>query len=91
MATVLLGNKGAGEKTADGWRKIPGNQITTINIPDGWDLADALRAIVHPDGAWMAHSTDEAPAWVECDDKVLEHILSTHYNCLVGRPKGWNG
>jgi hypothetical protein len=96
MATVLLGNKNAGERVKeseeypDGWRKIPGKQITTISIPDGWSLADALRGITHPDGAWKAHSKDDAPAWVECDDETLAMVLASQFKCPIGRPKEWS-
>jgi len=96
MATILLGNKNAGERVKpsdeypDGWRAIPGNQVTTVTVPDSWDLGDILRGITHPDGVWAAHSQDNAPAWVEADDETLATLLAAQYKCSVGRPKGWD-
>src|SRR5690242_5886814 len=96
MATVLLGNEKAGENVdvseqyPDGWRAIPGKQVTTVTIPDEWSLADAFRTVTHPGGVWANHSMAEAPSWVESNDAALASLLASQYNCPVGRPKGWD-
>jgi hypothetical protein len=86
MPIVHLGNSAAHE-----WgRPIPGNQVTTVVVPDSDDLATALRTITHEDGLWPRSSFHPA-AWVECDaDPVLEGALAEYFNCPIGRPADWS-
>lgn len=86
MATVVLGNPSA----IFAGMPIPGEQITTANIPDSDPLASKLRTITHGDqhtaGIWPTHSTAPAPSWVESDDPELAAAIAEHYGCPVGRP-----
>lgn len=84
MITVRLGNSAAREPG----RIIPGNQITTVRLPEQHDDAARLRNIIHADGLWEAHSALPA-AWVESDDPELEKALADHFNCPVGQPDDW--
>jgi hypothetical protein len=84
VITVRLGNNAALEQG----RIIPGNQVTTVRIPEQHDDAARLRNIVHADGLWAVHSARPA-AWVESTDPDLEKALADHFNCPVGEPDGW--
>lgn len=73
------------------YRPIEGRQITTVAVPDGTPLLEALNTIVAAgDGVWDHHS-DAPPAWIESDNKVLEAALAEHYACEIGMPKDWPG
>lgn len=95
MATVQLGNAAAHQWVADKkhpkggqFEALEGDRITTVDIPDDYSLSKAFIAITDPNGVWGAHSAGE-PAWVECNDEDLGKLLASHYNCPIGRPKGW--
>lgn len=70
---------------------IPGNQVTTVNIPDSYTRQEAVRTVWHPDGVWAHHSSAPAPNWVESDDPELATVLGMIYGCPVGRPAEWEG
>lgn len=96
---VLLGNSAAKEayRDADGLlrhRGLPGSRVTTIVIPGGYSLIEAVSAVTAQDGAWNHHSSgddpsDSTPDWVESDSGPLEQLLAEHFGCPIGRPDGW--
>lgn len=95
---VLLGNSAAKTAYDDNGklkhRDLPGRRVTTIVIPDGYTLLEAVQAITAQDGAWNHHSrgdnpADSSPDWVESDNEGLASLLAQHFECPVGRPKRW--
>lgn len=84
---VLLGNPAA--KDAASGDPLDGNQITTVTIPDTAGPIEAFTNVTAPDGVWANHSQGDPPDWVESDDATLASLLSQHFGCRVGRPKGW--
>lgn len=72
------------------FRPIEGQQITTINVPDGTPFLEALTTVVARNGVWNYHS-DEPPAWVESNDAELESAIAKHYGCAIGMPEDWPG
>jgi hypothetical protein len=98
---VLLGNPAPKEayRTEDGelkHREVDGARVTTIHIPDTYTLIEAFSAVTGQDGMWNHESAgdnprDTKPDWLECDDEGLQALLESHFECRVGRPKGWKG
>lgn len=96
---VLLGNSAVKEayRDADGLlhhRGLPGSRVTTIVIPGGYSLIEAVSAVTAQDGAWNHHSSgddpgDSQPDWVESDSDSLAQLLAEHFGCPIGRPDGW--
>lgn len=82
MPIVRLGNHAA----LHNGRVVPGQQVTTVHVPDVDSHHDRMRTITHPDGLWNAVSDHDSPAWVCCDDEELEAALAAHYGCRVGGP-----
>lgn len=91
MAHILLGNVRAGQLLAGEWQPLPGDRITSVDMPDHLSHADAIRTIMHPDGLWRSHSLAPAPAWVESDDAALAAAISNAVGCPIGRPDTWEG
>jgi hypothetical protein len=95
---VQLGNSAAKEAYRDDkglhHRDVDGSRVTTIVIPDSYTLIEAVSAVTAQDGAWNHHSQgddpgDSAPDWVESDNDALAQLLAGHFDCPIGRPKGW--
>jgi hypothetical protein len=96
---VLLGNPAAKDAYRDEHgalkhRDLDGKRVTTVTIPDGYTLMEAVSAVLHTDGAWNHHSqgdnvADTTPDWVESDNEVLGQLLASQFGCPVGRPKSW--
>jgi hypothetical protein len=96
---VLLGNSAAKEAYRDregtlNHRDVDGSRVTTIVIPGGYSLIEAVSAVTAQDGAWNHHSRgdgpgDSAPDWVESDNDALAQLLAEHFECPIGRPDGW--
>lgn len=97
---VQLGNSTAKEayRDAEGvlhHRDVDGSRVTTIVIPGGYSLIEAVSAVTAQDGAWNHHSRgddpgDSSPDWVESDGDALAQLLAEHFDCPIGRPKGWH-
>lgn len=71
-----------------------GRQISTSKIPDDYSHLDAFAGITSTaegvgEGAWIRHSTDRGPAWIECSEPALGEALAAHYGCPLGRPTDW--
>lgn len=62
--------------------EISGDQITTIEVPDGRPLDEALPEIKT---VWFLHSTGR-PQWVEGNNDLLVAAVSNVFGCPVGRP-----
>lgn len=82
MTTVYLGNENESGKVR-----------TTIRLPEGIGLADALVTITHPgDGVWVNHTSADAegnhpaPNWVASEDDALASLLAEHYGIQVREP-----
>lgn len=95
---VQLGNSAAKEAYRDDkglhHRDVRGSRVTTVVIPDSYSLMEAVSSVVSQDGAWNHHSqgadvSDSAPDWVESDNDGLAQLLAEHFECPIGRPKGW--
>jgi len=82
MPTVRLGNHAALDPDGN---TVPGQQITTIHIPDTDPHEDRMRNITHRDGLWSRLAA-EPPAWVASDDPELEAALARHFDCPAGEP-----
>lgn len=83
---VYLGNHKAIERIGEGddveRRAIAGKRCTTVVLPEGITLMDAVRDITAPQGVWAAHSDAEAPAWVAADGPMagaITAILAAQY------------
>lgn len=83
---VYLGNRKAIERVGTGddaeRRALPGKRCTTIVVPEGLTLMDAVRDITAPMGVWAAHSDAPAPAWVAAEGPLAEaitQILAAQY------------
>jgi len=72
------------------FRELPGPRITTIMVPSGTKLLEALATIVGANGVWSYHGSD-APDWVEGSDDaaMLVNVIAEHYGCPIGRPDDW--
>jgi hypothetical protein len=96
---VQLGNSAAKEAYRDGkgvlhHRDVEGSRVTSVVIPDSYTLMEAVSSVVAQDGAWNHHSqgdnvSDTMPDWVESDNDGLAQLLAEHFECPIGRPKGW--
>jgi hypothetical protein len=77
---IYLGNRKAVERVGEGdaaeRRQLAGKRCTTIVLPDGITLMDAVRDITAPQGVWAAHSDAEAPAWVAAEGPLAEGITT---------------
>lgn len=58
---------------------LPGDQVTTIEIPDGRPLDEALTEIKT---IWALHSTGQ-PQWVEGNNDLLVAAVSNVFGCPV--------
>lgn len=72
------------------YRPLDGQQVTTLNFPEGVGLQESFSATVTALGY---HMTDGAtPAWVESDSEGLLALLLEHFNITASkntRPKTW--
>jgi hypothetical protein len=77
-------------------RRDLGNQITSVEFPDGMSLVDQIKAVAD---LWPYHS-DDPPEWVESDNTALAQVIAANFTwpsddersahtCSVGRPKQW--
>lgn len=66
-----------------------GEIVTTIVFPEGMTVAEALRDVVHQDGAWNAHS-DQPPTFVAASDPGLETALAAVFSCPTRVVPGLN-
>ncbi len=95
---VYLGNRDAvevvddpthtpdeGEPLRKTRRPAPGKRCTTIIVPPGTPLMEALHTITVPTGVWQAHS-DGTPAWVASTNPTLAAVLAEHWQCEVRDP-----
>lgn len=88
--TVYLGNHNAtavidGERVPD-----PGKHCTTVKVPAGTTLMEAIHDIAGPNGLWKHMSHDDAPAWVAAQGPLAEpltQLLAAHYRCPIRRPE----
>jgi hypothetical protein len=62
-------------------KKISGDQILTIDMPDGRPLDEALTEIKV---IWGLHSTGK-PQWVEGNNDLLVAAVANTFGCPVGR------
>jgi hypothetical protein len=94
MPTIQLGNTAVLEpfKPDEGtneteYRKRAdlGQRVTTISIPAGWDLEETLRTV----RLLWGNVSQEAPAWVEADDELVQRAVGDALGCDEGRPKNW--
>lgn len=79
MPIVLLGNHNAIDHDGS---ELPGQQVTTIHIPEEDTHRERMRTITHEDGLWArmaAPGTDAA--WVASDDERLAQALAAHFDC----------
>lgn len=81
MPIVRLGNPAAHDRG----QPVPGEQVTTIHVPDSDPHDERMRTVTHTDGLWQAVSLG-SPTWVESDDPDLAATLAAHYGCPVGAP-----
>ena len=60
---------------------------TTVTLPAGLTLLEAVNDITHPQrGVWQAHSDADAPAWVASTDPALAQFLAAHWRCELRDP-----
>jgi hypothetical protein len=88
---VWLGNHQAVEVTRDDKDQLvrtplDGKRCTTVAIPDGRPLAEAITEITHQQGVWAYHSDATKPAWVASDNPLLAEVLAAHYGCELRTP-----
>jgi hypothetical protein len=79
---VYLGNRKAVEMVNGERNALTGKRCTTVVIPAGTSLMEALQAITSPQGVWAAHSDDVAPAWVASAGPLagpIVQLLSAQY------------
>ena len=62
--------------------KIEGDQVTTIEVPDGRPLDQALTEIKT---VWTLHSS-ENPSWVDGNNTLLVEAVASTFGCPVGKP-----
>lgn len=94
--TVILGNDSPVEpqkvdpKKSDVKRvKIDGPAETVMSFPDDMGIAEILHTITT---TWLAHHSDEDPAWVESNDPLLEEVIADSFEgTSAGRKKSWKG
>lgn len=86
---VYLGNHNAYEwPDPESGRDLPGKRCTTVTIPAGWSLLEAVKAIADEhSGVWQAHSTAATPVWVASTDPMLAQVLSQHWSCGLRDPE----
>lgn len=60
---------------------IPGDQVTSIEVPDGRPLDEALTEIKT---VWSLHSTGK-PKWVEGNNNLLVQAVASTFGCVIGR------
>lgn len=79
-------------------RKDLGDQITTVSLPDTyialekdgsstaqWSLDQQIATVKQ----FVSLHFATKPVWVESDDKILAQVVSSMYDCPLGRPKNW--
>jgi hypothetical protein len=74
QTVIYLGNRKAVQDVER--RPLPGKRCTTIVLPEGITLMDAVRDITSPQGVWAAHSDAAAPAWVAASGPMAEPITA---------------
>lgn len=60
---------------------IPGDQITTVEVPDSTPLDAALTEIKQ---VWTLHSNAPNPDWVEGNNDLLVRAVASTFNCAIG-------
>ena len=92
MAHIIIGNIDAKASIKDpetgvvSETTVPGNRETTVLLPEGTALLEAIATIT---SAWKWHSNSD-PAWFECDDAVLTAVLGESWpNAATQRPADW--
>lgn len=75
MSVLRLGNPDPVDNQTG--HRLPGPQITTVDLPDSIDTSEALATI---NGLWPRHSANPHPAWVE-GDPALTDVLAAAWGC----------
>lgn len=104
QAVIYLGNRkaiesittyaddGDGNVTASTERRpAPGKRFTTVQIPAGMPLMEAVNAITSPLGVWRQNSDADSPAWVASTDPAIAQVLASHWQCEVRDPEPEEG
>lgn len=69
-------------------RDYPGQNITTLIIPDEQGLVEALKSVIGiMDKFYLKPGV--TPNWVESDSPELEAFLKDHFKIKKSRPKTW--
>jgi hypothetical protein len=91
MPVVEIGLKSAKESFRDErdlvqFRPVPDARVLEVRVPDDASTGEAFRSITDSGGV-VAYHTDEAPAWVHCEEKPgLASLLAEHFGCANGKP-----
>jgi hypothetical protein len=59
---------------------IPGDQVTTVEVPNGRPLDEALTEIKT---LWALHSSG-TPQWVDGNDDLLVKAVASTFGCPIG-------
>lgn len=74
---VTLGNEHALEAYEEGgrteFRPLPGQRVTTFEIPDGLSLAGKIGVV--SGGLKHLMVAGQTPSWVECEDDTLRRLI----------------
>lgn len=62
--------------------KIPGDQVTTVEVPAGTPIDAALTEVKN---LWKLHSEGD-PQWVDGNDDLLVRAVASTFGCPIGRP-----
>jgi hypothetical protein len=80
---LVLGNRDAVQSLDNGetFERLPkGKRATTVEIPEGYSVGQALRAVTDAGGVWSTHASDGAtPAWVAGDHDGLVQLVAEHF------------
>ena len=91
---VTIGNATAIEGYRDGesdalqYKDAPGERVTTLDIPEGVSVEEAVVTVIATMRRHMR--ADTKPAWVEADDDTVRAYLIAHYDIEdKPRPPTW--
>lgn len=88
---VDLGNADAIETVrgehATTTRSIPGQQVTTLHLPDAMGSEAVVATVQNVLGYHFAPGA--RPAWLTCDDAALQGLLRERLDLHKNRPTNW--
>lgn len=64
----------------------PRKNCTTVVLPPGIGLVEAINNIAGPRGLWRSHSDADAPAWVASTWPELSSLLAAEWGCEIREP-----